>query len=71
MDFTRYLDIYAYMRCALLTCIPTLPPNLRIILNSGQWVGLNVANLFNNKHYEAFGGDILGVRALFHIVYGW
>lgn len=33
--------------------------------------GLNVANLFDEEHWEAFGGDILGRRALVHASFGW
>ncbi|ANM31912.1 hypothetical protein ABI59_23625 [Acidobacteria bacterium Mor1] len=32
-------------------------------------VGVAVANLFDSDHYEAFGGDILGRRALFNVTY--
>ncbi|HSE40624.1 MAG TPA: TonB-dependent receptor, partial [Acidobacteriota bacterium] len=34
-------------------------------------VGLNVANLFDNEHWEAFGGDLLSRRAIGSITYGW
>jgi outer membrane receptor protein involved in Fe transport len=34
-------------------------------------VGLNVANLFDNAHWETFGGDILGRRALVSVGYLW
>lgn len=34
-------------------------------------VGLNVANLFDNRHWESFGGDILGRRALVNLVVRW
>jgi iron complex outermembrane receptor protein len=32
---------------------------------------LNVANLFDNEHYEIFGGDILRRRALVTVVQSW
>jgi len=33
-----------------------------------QWtLGVNVANLFNNEHWEAFGGDLLARRALANV----
>ena len=39
---------------------------------SEHWTaGVNVANLGNNKHWEAFGGDILARRALAHILFSW
>jgi outer membrane receptor protein involved in Fe transport len=33
--------------------------------------GADVANLFDNAHYEAFGADLLGRRALGHLTYSW
>jgi iron complex outermembrane receptor protein len=41
-------------------------------LFADHWkVGLNVANLFDNEHWESFGGDLLGRRALGSITYQW
>jgi len=34
-------------------------------------VGVNVANLFNNEHWESFGGDLLETRALANVVVKW
>jgi outer membrane receptor protein involved in Fe transport len=31
----------------------------------------DVANLLGNRHYEAFGGDLLGRRALADLTYSW
>ena len=37
-----------------------------------RWsVGLTVANALDDEHYEAFGGDLLGRRALVHATFGW
>jgi iron complex outermembrane receptor protein len=33
--------------------------------------GLNVANVFDDRHWESFGGDLLGRRALVSVAYGW
>jgi outer membrane receptor protein involved in Fe transport len=33
--------------------------------------GADLANLLDNDHYEAFGGDLLGRRALGHLTYSW
>jgi outer membrane receptor protein involved in Fe transport len=33
--------------------------------------GADVANLLDNEHYEAFGADLLGRRALLHVTYSW
>lgn len=39
---------------------------------SEDWeVGVNVNNLFDNVHYEAFGGDLLERRALGYVAYSW
>jgi iron complex outermembrane receptor protein len=39
---------------------------------SEPWrVGLNVSNLFDDEHYEVFGGDLLGRRALGWVSYSW
>jgi outer membrane receptor protein involved in Fe transport len=40
-------------------------------LTSHVTVGADVANLLDNSHYEAFGGDLLGRRALGHVTYSW
>jgi iron complex outermembrane recepter protein len=40
-------------------------------LTSHVTVGADVANLLDNRHYEAFGGDLLGRRALGHLTYSW
>jgi outer membrane receptor for ferrienterochelin and colicins len=34
-------------------------------------VGLNIANVFDDKHWETFGGDILRRRALVSLAYLW
>ena len=34
-------------------------------------IGVNVANLFDNDHWESFGGDLLGRRALANVVVKW
>jgi iron complex outermembrane receptor protein len=41
-------------------------------LLADHWrVGTNIANLLNNEHWEAFGGDLLGRRALVSASYIW
>ncbi len=40
-------------------------------VNDSWRVGLTVANLFDDEHWEAFGGDLLGRRALGHITFSW
>jgi iron complex outermembrane recepter protein len=34
-------------------------------------IGVNVANLFDNEHWESFGGDLIGRRALANVVVKW
>jgi outer membrane receptor for ferrienterochelin and colicins len=34
-------------------------------------IGLQIANLFDDKHWEAFGGDVLRRRALTNLKYRW
>ncbi len=46
-----------------------LTGNYRI--NDNWSLGFNVANMFDNEHWEAFGGDIVGRRALGHIALNW
>ncbi len=33
--------------------------------------GVTIANLLDDEHYESFGGDLLGRRALGHLTYTW
>jgi iron complex outermembrane receptor protein len=34
-------------------------------------VGANISNLFDDEHYESFGGDIISRRALGYVTYDW
>ncbi len=37
-----------------------------------QWtIGANVANAFDEEHWQSFGGDILGRRALGYVLFSW
>jgi outer membrane receptor protein involved in Fe transport len=40
-------------------------------LTSHITAGADVANRLDNDHYEAFGGDLLGRRALGRVTYSW
>jgi outer membrane receptor protein involved in Fe transport len=40
-------------------------------LTSRLALGLDVANLLDDDHYEMFGGDVLGRRALAHLTVSW
>ena len=45
--------------------------NANYSLTDNIEVGVNVSNLFNDKHYQIFGGDIIERRALAHIAFRW
>ena len=34
-------------------------------------VGVTVTNLLDDEHYQSFGGDLLGRRALATVSFGW
>jgi iron complex outermembrane receptor protein len=34
-------------------------------------IGLNVSDLFDEEHWQSFGGDLIGRRALGHVAYRW
>jgi hypothetical protein len=34
-------------------------------------VSFSVANVLDDKHWEAWGGDLLRRRALAHVTYNW
>ena len=34
-------------------------------------VGATVANVTDNEHWEAWGGDLIGRRALAHVAFAW
>lgn len=40
-------------------------------VNDHVTVGINVSNLFDDEHYEAFGGDLISRRALGHVAFRW
>lgn len=49
----------------------TVDLNGNYVINDHFQVGVTVANLFDNEHYEAFGGDLLGRRALGNVLISW
>jgi len=53
-------------------------PSYQVVNLTANWhvtpswtVGLDVSNLLDDEHYQAFGGDILERRALAHVRYSW
>ncbi len=49
----------------------TVDLNANYAFGDGWKAGITVANLLDDEHYEAFGGDLLGRRALGHLTYAW
>lgn len=49
----------------------TVDLNANYVINEHMKVGVTVANLFDDEHYEAFGGDLLERRALGNITFDW
>ena len=49
----------------------TLDVNAHYRIGQKWTVGLNMANALNEQNYQAFGGDILGRRALIYGQYDW
>jgi outer membrane receptor for ferrienterochelin and colicins len=45
--------------------------NLNRKLTDTWGIGVDVSNLLNNEHYEVFGGDLLGRRALANLTCTW
>ena len=45
--------------------------NAHYQINDRIRLGLNVSNLFDDEHYQSFGGDLLGRRALGSITFNW
>jgi len=44
---------------------------MNVRLSRGWALGVNVANLLDEEHWESFGGDLLGRRALANLSFGW
>ena len=40
-------------------------------INERFTVGLNATNLFDNEHWQSFGGDLMGRRVLGSVMVGW
>lgn len=45
--------------------------NVNYDINQRFEVGVNVSNLFNQEHYQIFGGDLIERRALAHLSVRW
>ena len=49
----------------------TVDLTANVPLGRGVSVGFNIANLLNERHWETFGGAMLGRRALMSLQYAW
>ncbi len=49
----------------------TVDLNANYRLGAAWKAGVTIANLLDNVHYESFGGDLLGRRALGHLTFSW
>ncbi|MCB1035348.1 MAG: TonB-dependent receptor [Acidobacteria bacterium] len=49
----------------------TVDLNANFTINDHLALGLNVANLLDDEHWESFGGDLLGRRALGNVTFSW
>lgn len=49
----------------------TFDLNANYRISDNVKLGLQVSNLFDNVHYESFGGDLLERRALANVVFDW
>jgi outer membrane receptor protein involved in Fe transport len=70
----RWVDGFPWLAGTYVGPVPSygvLDLNGSYRLTSHITVGADVANLLDNDHYEAFGGDLLGRRALGHLTYSW
>ena len=54
-----------------------LPPYTTADLNANyalgtDWkIGVNISNVFDNEHYQMFGGSLIGRRALVYTTYSF
>jgi len=70
----RWVDAFRWADGFFVGNVPsytTVDATADILLRGHVSLGLNVANLFNDRHWEAFGGALLGRRALVSLQYKW
>jgi outer membrane receptor protein involved in Fe transport len=70
----RWVDAFTWTSGVFSGPIPSyivadLASNWRV--TSLVTAGINVRNLFDDQHWEAFGGDLMGRRALAYLNFGW
>ena len=70
----RWVDAFAWASGVYVGPVPSYGVadlNVRVEASPRWEIGLNVSNVFNNRHYEMFGGDLLGRRVLVHPTFSW
>jgi outer membrane receptor protein involved in Fe transport len=70
----RWVDKFEWQSGIFVGAVPSytvLDLNASYKLTLHITAGADVANLLSNEHYEAFGADLLGRRALGHVTYSW
>lgn len=70
----RWVDGFRWSAGAFQGPVPsyqTVSGSLRFDATEAITVGVNVSNLLDDDHWQSFGGDILGRRALGYVTFGW
>jgi outer membrane receptor protein involved in Fe transport len=70
----RWVDSFPWVAGVYVGTVPSygiLDLNASYRLTAHLTAGTDLANLLAKDHYEAFGGDLLGRRALGHVTYSW
>ncbi len=49
----------------------TVDLNANFNVTDNLRLGVNVSNLFDDEHWQSFGGDLLGRRALGNVTFSW
>jgi outer membrane receptor protein involved in Fe transport len=70
----RWVDTFPWASGVFVGSVPSygVADVNALIRLSPRWdIGINVANAFDNRHYEFFGGDLLARRVLVHPTFSW
>jgi iron complex outermembrane receptor protein len=70
----RWVDEFPWINATyggVVESFTTADLNFNYRLNNNWQFGLNVANAFDEQHWEAFGGDLIGRRALADVTFYW
>ncbi|MCZ6506503.1 MAG: hypothetical protein O7A04_00435, partial [Acidobacteria bacterium] len=70
----RWVDGYEWAAGAFAGPVPsfqTFSGALHYDASDAITVGVNISNLFDDAHYQSFGGDILARRALGYVTFNW